>query len=125
NDLYVYQFSPLPSITMTLNATAGLSAVVNTVSWNLQFPTILAVGLQAASPRLRIFNHDSGAGTLTQIASSAVDLGQAVLSVQWDPVCGNCLALSKNSGGAQEFRVYTVDIIAGTFTIVSAFNFAG
>ncbi len=124
DDLYVYQFSPLPTITMTLNATGGLAAVVNTVSWNLQYPTLLAIGLSSVNPRLRIFNHNSAAGTLTQVASSALDLGNSVNSVQWNPECGNCLALGKNQGGAQDFRVYLYDPITAILTIVSAFNFA-
>lgn len=123
DDLYVYQFSPLPSITMTLNATAGLSTQVNTVSWNMQFPTLLAAGLQSVSPRLRIFDHNSTAGTLTQVASDATNLGNAVRAVQWDPVCGNCLALAKETGAGPEFRIYVYDPIAATLTIVSSFDF--
>lgn len=93
-DLRVYRFSPLPSLSLTLNASiASLSALA--VDWNPTYSSILAVGLQALNPELRMYTFNSGASSLTLTSSQTI--GDSVYSVDWN-INGECLEIGTDGG---------------------------
>lgn len=110
--VYALQESPLA---LTLNSSLNLG-VVNTVAWHPQYQDLLAVGI-SATPRLRWYAFNAGAGSLTQIGSISTNLnGSAVRNLSWNPD-GGCLALTQNlSTPGNEFIIYSFNETSSALT---------
>jgi len=103
-DVIVYEFNQ-SSPSLTPNASVETGSTVLAVSWNKQNQTILAVGLEGSSGQLlRIYEHDSSGGTLTQRDSKS-DLNANIRSLAWHPQ-GDILALGKNATTTDELLFY-------------------
>ncbi len=115
DELRVYSFTTGP-LALTLNASEDI-ATINSVSWN-KLATAngeIVIGLQSGSNRVRVYRHNSGAGTLTLLDGTA---GTAVNAVEWSPCC-NCIVagLQDNAEGTGgELRTYSFDSDDDTIT---------
>jgi len=104
-NLRVFAFSEAP-VTLTDNAAEIVSTVnaVTAVGWNQINTDILAVGTAGTTGNLRIYQHNAGAGTLTQLDS--LDLGATVQSVHWHPT-RQLVAVGLATGAGDELRLYS------------------
>ncbi len=110
DEIQVYEFTVSP-LGLALNASFDAGGIVNEVAWNKAVGDrdIIAFGRPSGSDRIIALRHDSGAGTLTQIAENGA--GTNALSVDWDPG-ENCLAagLARNSqGSGGELRTFSFE----------------
>ena len=122
DELRVYELGVSP-LSLTLNASIDFSTEVRAVAFNPRYSNILAVGLNGSSPRLRIYQHNPGAGTLTQIITVSTNLGQSIRNLHWRRG-GHCLALTKDAGAGNELQIYEYDHDAVTLSSVDGVNFA-
>ena len=102
DELQVFDFD---EESLSLNASVNLGVNVRAVSWNPTTTNILAVGMETGSGNvLRIFEHDTGSGILTE--KSSVNISTHVFNLQWNSL-GDCLAIGLSaSAGEQELRLY-------------------
>lgn len=103
--------------TLTQNATSDPGAAVSAVSYS-PVNSYVAVGLSGGSERLRIYDHDSGGGTITNKTSAYVGESSSVLAVHWSPD-GTQLVVGLAAGTGTEFRVYDFDSVAVTLTLAA------
>jgi len=117
----VYAFSTGP-LGATINASAVTAQTVRGVSWNKVQTNLVAVGqLGTTGNRVIVYEHNSGAGTLTQVASIS-DFSIAVENVQWNQT-GDCLAVGTAvSSGVGQLRIYGFDAATSTFEHVGTFD---
>jgi hypothetical protein len=108
-DLLVYRFSPLPSLSLTLNASiSSISALA--VDWNPTYSNILAVGLLSLSPELRMYSFNSGMSSLTLMSSQVI--GDPVYSVDWH-TNGECLAIGTDNGLLSGLSISNITSLLG------------
>jgi len=117
----VYAFSTGP-LGATINASAVTAQTVRGVSWNKVQTNLVAVGqLGTTGNRVIVYEHNSGAGTLTQVASIS-DFSIAVENVQWNQT-GDCLAVGTVvSSGVGQLRIYGFDAATLTFNHIGTFD---
>lgn len=120
----VYDFTPAP-LGATVNATALTPNTVRGFSWNQVETNLIAVGqLGTTGDRVILYEHDGGAGTLTQVGS-ITDFAIAVDGVKWNNT-GDCLAVGTDtSAGVAQLRIYCFDADALTFDLIGTFDRAG
>lgn len=86
DELRVYSFTAAP-LQATLNASVNVGLTVNTVAWN-PVNDLIAVGLDVTPGALKLYEHNSGGGTLT--LQTTVNALNKVTSVDWHKD-GGCL----------------------------------
>jgi len=121
DEVLVYSFS---SGNISLNASYGYSAHVNAVSWNPNYPDYIVVGLNGTSQTIRILKHNSGAGTLTEVA----DFNTSVIThaLDWSPN-GDYFAAGKAYSaiaGDNEFEIYSFNSGSETISKSTGFDYA-
>lgn len=116
-EIIVFHFN---GSTITFNASSDSGASATAISYS---PTKswIAVGLAGGSQRLRIYDHNSGAGTLTEKTAARVGESITVRSVHWSPD-GNYLLVGRDAGSGTELRVYEVDQTTAALTLVDDVN---
>jgi len=122
-ELLVYKFNDQTEL-LTLNASVELGQNVKTVDWNQTYTNYIAIGLAGSTKRLRVFDHNATAGTLTEIADDSKSI--TVHALDWSPN-GEYIATGRASsatGGNEEFEVYDFDKDAQTLTEENGFNFS-
>ncbi len=114
SDLLIYEFVPLPTNTLTLNAEIDLGFSVLSTSFNPTFTQRVAASLSTgASEQIQLFEYDNGgggagAGSLTKI-SSITDLEAQAQSIEWTPD-GGCLTVGRDIfGGTGALRTYAIN----------------
>jgi len=114
SEFLVYSFD---GSTLTLNAQEEFGFNVEEVAWH---PTqnYIAVGLGGSSERLRVYEHDSGAGTLTEKTSAYIGESRSVFSVDWNSD-GTLLVIGRDAGTGTELRMYDFDSTNVTFSLTS------
>lgn len=117
-ELEVYSFTTGPKAAV-LNASVELGVNDNTVAWHPTTTTLLAAGIAGTSGNLvRLYSHNPGAGSLTQIAGIS-DLGQSVEIIDWNNN-GSCLGVGRDTDGVGgRFRTYEFDANANQFTRIT------
>jgi len=101
--------------TLVENASAAPGVTVYSVSWHPTLP-LIAVGLAATTETIRIYEHNSGAGTLTERTTARVGATNDILSVNWS-ADGKYLTIGRIATTGTEFRVYSFDSTAYTLTL--------
>ncbi len=119
----VYDFTKIP-LGATLNASVTSAATVAGLSWNQAITDLIAVGQTGVSAdRVIAYEHDGGAGTLTQVATIS-DFSISVENVDWNPA-GDCLALGTVvDAGVGQVRSYCYDNVTETFDFANSFDLA-
>jgi len=107
--------------TLTENAEIEVGCVVYAVRWHPQ-NSLLVVGLDLSAERLRLYEHNSGAGTLTEKTSAQVGDGQTVYALDWSadgiyPAVGRS-ATSLN----HELRIFAFDSGATDFSLSAGYT---
>ncbi|MFC1841519.1 WD40 repeat domain-containing protein [Candidatus Dependentiae bacterium] len=121
-EFLVYKFE---SETLTYNAGVSPDQAINTVAWNKSesLSDYIAMGMNGGTNRLRVYQHNGTAGTLTEKGNSIPST--VVLNINWSP-SGEYLAVGKAQAPAtQEFEIYTYDSTGQTLTKEDGFDFAG
>ncbi|MCX5921734.1 MAG: hypothetical protein NTX86_00155 [Candidatus Dependentiae bacterium] len=111
SELYVYTFN---GTTLAINAQAEVGVTVSCLDYS-HTNSVIAVGLISGTQCLRVYQHDPGAGTLTELTSARVGETVTVNSVHWSPD-GTQLVMGRNTGTGTEFRLYAYDSTAATLT---------
>lgn len=111
DDFLVYTFSG-GALTTAIGVDPVLT--VNAVAYNPVVPYV-AVGLTGGTQNVRLYHHDTTAGTLTQIFASSDS--KAINALAWDTT-GTFLSVGLASGSQEEFRVYYFDQETLELTIV-------
>lgn len=118
--LLVYQFtgtslSPVASQVMGASGIAG-------VDWSPTNTAHIAVGLNKGSQRLRIYDFNASAGTLTDRSSAYIgEATAAIQDVHWNPD-GTALVIGRISGSGTDFRLYSFDKDTVSFSLVMGVN---
>lgn len=126
NELQVYPFNPVGPVIGALNASVDTANTINYVSWNMVSGNqdLIAVGMNSGTGRVRVYRHNSGAGTLTLLAGAQAINTAIVNFVGWNPF-DNCLAACVSIGGglSGEFMYRFVnDTLTQTDNETSAVN---
>lgn len=110
---------------VVLNTSVELATTVAAVAWH---PTLsyVAVGLSGTTQRLRIYEYNVGASTLTDKTTAYVGETTAnVLGLAWSPDGTKlCMGRATNATGT-ELRTYAFDSSAVTLTLLQQLDFSG
>ncbi len=121
--ILVYDFTKIP-LGAVLNASVTTPATVAGLTWNQTITDLIAVGQTGVSAdRVIAYEHDGGAGTLTQVATIS-DFSISVENVAWNRD-GDCLALGTIvDAGVGQVRSYCYDDTTETFDFANSFDLA-
>jgi len=104
---------------LTESAKIEVGAIVYSVGWIPQ-SSLLSVGQGASSDRLRLYEHDSGAGTLVEKTTARVGNGQNVYALDWTSSGVFVATGNAATSAAHELNVfsynstdYTLSLVAG------------
>ena len=90
---------------LTLNASYVAGARINAIDWSATPTNQLVVGVDGTSEKLRVVEHNNGAGTITLLDSSTQPGNPVIRSVGWAPN-GNCIVTGWTNG---DFRTFEFD----------------
>ncbi len=101
----------------TFAITPSRSVQRESMAWNAD-GTLLAVGVNhtGANPDLLVYEFDASLVTLSLNASAVVDTGADVLSVSWNPIQKDFLAIGIEGGFTNSVFLFEHDFNAGTLT---------
>lgn len=119
SELRVYSFN---GSTITLNTSSNIAQTVNAVAYS-PTKTWIAVGLGGSTQRLRIYDHNSGSGTLTEKTAARIGETLSIRSAHWSSD-GNYLLVGRDAGSGTELRVYDVNQATAALTLIDDVNFA-
>lgn len=111
---------------LTISTSAELGNAVQAVDWS-PTGTYIAVGTSGLTTNLRIYNHQSGAGTLREQQSARTAESNTVKTVAWDRT-GTYLLVGISSGATFTQRMYYFNptslslSLLGTFPSATAVN---
>ncbi|MGA9530407.1 MAG: WD40 repeat domain-containing protein [Candidatus Babeliales bacterium] len=120
DDLYVLS---VVGSNLAINASASIGAGVEALSWHPS-KTWIAVGLNGTTERFRIYQHNGGAMTLTELMAARIGETATVFSMHWSPD-GMRIVMGLTTGVQTEFRVYDVDQTTGALTLLAAIDAFG
>jgi len=118
HDLFVYEFDPgNPSDELSLNASINTGETVESVEWCPALTDHIAVGLIGGSERFRLYQHNAGGGTLTEVTSGRVGESLPVYQIDWSSD-GQYLVYGVEQWDVVRFKIYSFDSSAKTFSLL-------
>ncbi len=112
-EVIVFSFN---GTSLTITTSAEIGNTVNDVDWS-PTGTYVAVGINAGSQRLRIYEHSLSPQNLREVQTARVGETKAVRSVHWDQT-GSYLLVGTNSGISSDMKVYFFDQSNKTLNLV-------
>jgi len=114
-EIVVYEFT---GSALSENASVTFSYDVETVEWCPSLDNHLIIGLDGGTERFRLYEHNPGGGTLTEVTSGRVgESSNAIWQAHWDST-GEYLAYGQAMSNYDRFKIYSFDSSAKTFTNV-------
>jgi len=103
-------------VSLTENASVEIGGTVHAVSWIPQ-SSLLTIGQAASAESLRLYEHNSGAGTLTEKTTARVGDSEDVLTLAWKST-GIFLAAGRTSAsGTHELRVFVYNSVGAKLSM--------
>lgn len=117
-EVLVYQFN---GSTLTQNGSVSFGQNVYTVAWQPN-SNLLAVGLSGTANNMRLYNYNSGLGSLTEITSARVGESLTVYSAGWN-AAGTQLAVARpNDSNGFEIKIWNYNATNQLFSLVTGFE---
>lgn len=105
NEVLVYAFN---GSSLTLNASTAIGQNVYAVAWRPN-NNQLAVGATSTTENVRLYSHNTGAGTLTEMVTARIHDTYTIYDLIWDK-SGNHLAVSRiNDSNGYEIKILAYD----------------
>lgn len=116
-ELQIYYFN---GSTLVLNASVEMAEEVRAVAWH---PTlnIIVLSLGGTTKQIRLYQHDSSKGTLTELSSARITGLLKVNSLSWS-ADGNYLLMGTDTGSGTQLGLYSFDSSSQKFTLLHQAN---